>query len=277
MTELVKGLPESDKTTIAHAVDLLTHYSFDLGQQTASQLTTGWAKDFPASWVRWAVIEALYQGRYKGISVDQILLLWKRRKQPCYRFNYEFERLVCNKFPRDLNSKSSGLHSASPSVSQHELHSPSADSAAIEKAILPALSASDDLSNASDTVPAWTALAEQIQRLPTRPELLDSQRLNAASSEVGRIRAIEPVSDSLSPVAKIHAEVEAITDQASFAVDVSAEAVKNKLLTENHHYAAELNDSEDQPPIHQFTPTSLTSDFYAKLKAVAEQGSEENL
>lgn len=76
------------------AIALLQHYSFDLGGYTIQDLTRAWA-DFRPEWVRQAVIEALFQGRYKAVSVTQILYLWERKGETHYRHNHEFERLVC--------------------------------------------------------------------------------------------------------------------------------------------------------------------------------------
>lgn len=86
-------------TTTNLTVDLLVHYIFDLAGHTASELIDRWLKDHPATWVRLAVIESLYQGRYKAVSVEQILAFWKRRGQALYHFNHDFERLVCGNFP----------------------------------------------------------------------------------------------------------------------------------------------------------------------------------
>jgi hypothetical protein len=94
-------------TTAELAVELLIHYSFDLSGYTASELMSRWQQRYPDSWVHLAVVEALYQGRYKAISVEQILALWQRRGQAYYHFNMEFERLVCSKFPQKLHSQTS--------------------------------------------------------------------------------------------------------------------------------------------------------------------------
>jgi hypothetical protein len=76
------------------AIALLQHYSFDLGGYTINDLTRAWS-DFKPEWVRQAVIESLFQGRYKAVSVNQILHLWERKGEPTCRYNHEFERLVC--------------------------------------------------------------------------------------------------------------------------------------------------------------------------------------
>nr|WP_071599895.1 hypothetical protein [Mastigocladopsis repens] len=86
------------------AIALLIHYSFDLSGYSASELVDLWQKQYPGNWLHLAVIEALYQGRYKAISVQQILICWQRRGQAIFHFNMEFERLICSKFPQSLTS-----------------------------------------------------------------------------------------------------------------------------------------------------------------------------
>lgn len=85
-------------TTADFVVALLTHYSFDRGGYAADELSDRWLEDYPLNWVGLAMIEALYQGRYKAISVEQILSFWSRRGQALYHFNHEFERLICDNF-----------------------------------------------------------------------------------------------------------------------------------------------------------------------------------
>lgn len=89
------------------AVSLLTHYSFDLGGYKANELIVRWQVQFPLHWLHLAVVEALYQGRYKAISVEQILNIWLRRGQASFHFNMEFERLICSKFPQILTTPTS--------------------------------------------------------------------------------------------------------------------------------------------------------------------------
>ncbi len=95
---------------------LLIHYSFELGGYTAGELINRWLNDYPANWVRLAVIEALYQGRYKAISVEQILAFWNRRGQAFYHFNHEFERLVCDHIPQTLSDQPETRANPSPPV-----------------------------------------------------------------------------------------------------------------------------------------------------------------
>ena len=89
-------------TIVAQTLALLNHYCFELPGTTAIDLLAGWLEKYQADWVRLAVIEALYRGRYKAVSVEQILNLWSRRQYASYGFNHEFERLICRKLPRNL-------------------------------------------------------------------------------------------------------------------------------------------------------------------------------
>ncbi|MGK7904261.1 MAG: hypothetical protein AB4352_23180 [Hormoscilla sp.] len=93
-------IPTSKALTEAAA--LLIHYSFELCGETVSTLIDRLRSDVPSGWVRLAVIEALYQGRYKAISVEQILVFWHRRGQPVCHFNLEFERIVCSRIPLEM-------------------------------------------------------------------------------------------------------------------------------------------------------------------------------
>ncbi|NJL87385.1 MAG: hypothetical protein HC886_17625 [Leptolyngbyaceae cyanobacterium SM1_1_3] len=85
--------------TDAHAdqaAALLDHYSFDLTGYCAAQWVQFWQQAVATDWIHAAVIEALYQGRYKAISVEQLLRAWQRRQEPIRHFSHEFERMVCS-------------------------------------------------------------------------------------------------------------------------------------------------------------------------------------
>ena len=304
MTNSTKATFE-DRTATAHAIDLLTHYSFDLGNQTAPQLLDHWLADYSTGWIRWAVIEALYQGRYKAVSVEQILKLWQRRKQPCYHFSYEFERLVCHKFPRNL-AQSARIATTAPPVAP-----------SVEQATLPTLPALTSYEVEPFRPPAWDALAEQSQH---------NEELSATSTEgnVGEPPLEqETVAEAEIPLPSISAErnsvgivqlqagMEALINQATSHLNASTEAgtkllsappeLREALISEHHDalesdYSGRGNGSgikdaasdnfqlgedvqvgktalveDNHLPIHQFTPIPDKSDFHSKLKAVADQ------
>jgi len=95
-------IPVATSKALTEAAALLIHYSFELCGESVSTLIKRLGSTGQSGWVRLAVIEALYQGRYKAISVEQILALWHRRGQPVCHFNLEFERIVCSRMPLDL-------------------------------------------------------------------------------------------------------------------------------------------------------------------------------
>lgn len=109
MTELVKNSTQRSPDAAVSAASLLHHYGFDLGGDTIAPLLSVWQAQYPEAWIRLATIEALYQGRYKAVSVEQILALWQRRNQPVYHFNHEFERLVCDRLPHTPESLNPSL------------------------------------------------------------------------------------------------------------------------------------------------------------------------
>ena len=75
-------------------LQLLSDYSFDVEAYGTEAMVTDWLQRFEPVWVSQAITEALYQGRYKVVSVDHILQFWQRRGQPLRHFNREFESII---------------------------------------------------------------------------------------------------------------------------------------------------------------------------------------
>ncbi len=73
---------------------LLTSYSFDTEAYAMDAVIGDWLEECGPVWVSHAITEALYQGRYKVVSIDHILKLWQRRGQPIRHFNREFESII---------------------------------------------------------------------------------------------------------------------------------------------------------------------------------------
>jgi hypothetical protein len=86
------------------AVTLLSYFSLEPDQYpqplTKARLLNRWLQTYPQEWVRCALVESLYQGRYKTYCVEQILALWHRRGQPIHHFNHEFETMICSNLPQ---------------------------------------------------------------------------------------------------------------------------------------------------------------------------------
>lgn len=92
----------SQHPDVTRMTTLLTCYGFELDAELIEQWVQEWLTDYSVVWVRLAIVEALYQGRYKAISVQQILNAWQRRGEPIYHFDGEFERIVSRSIPRNL-------------------------------------------------------------------------------------------------------------------------------------------------------------------------------
>jgi hypothetical protein len=90
------------------AFALLSYYGPDAEPYpqplTKGRLLSRWLRTYPEQWVCWALIESIYQGRYKIFCVEKILALWQRRGQPSYHFNDEFETMICSKVPQRIAS-----------------------------------------------------------------------------------------------------------------------------------------------------------------------------
>jgi hypothetical protein len=79
------------------AVAMLCCYGFDLGGQTAVNVVRTWGRQYDSSWLVPAIIATLDRGRYKAVSIDQVLAGWQRRGQPQLRFSKEFAAMVLSK------------------------------------------------------------------------------------------------------------------------------------------------------------------------------------
>lgn len=90
---------QQSEQEFAEIIALLNYYRFDCDRYPTDTLVLYWCIDYPLSWVKSAVVEALYQGRYKSLSVEQILQGWQRRNQPTYHFSHDFERLIYSQLP----------------------------------------------------------------------------------------------------------------------------------------------------------------------------------
>lgn len=100
-------MTEQAKEAIAADVaELIARYSFDLEGYGLDRWIDLWLHQYPMGWLSKAVIEALYQGRYKAVSVWQILELWQRRGKPVQHFSREFERMVSGRSLHLLFSES---------------------------------------------------------------------------------------------------------------------------------------------------------------------------
>jgi hypothetical protein len=93
------------RIALAAAVALLVHYFSHVDESEAWTQVLIWAGRYSPDWVRLAVVEALYQGRYKLISVEQILTIWQRRGKALCHFNREFEAIIAVPLSPELQTQ----------------------------------------------------------------------------------------------------------------------------------------------------------------------------
>lgn len=234
-------------SAVAYAIALLVHYGFEMGGYKAEELVAKWLNDYQANWVRLAVIEALYQGRYKSISVEQILAFWKRRDRALYHFNHEFERLICRKFPQNLTH----------GITDETLQLDSLEELEIV-----------EMPNYASVV------SEQQSELTSRETDTSSQSVGEmhASSVSLAIPPLSPnplyplLAPGLTPVEQDNSPPEPLAD-----IQEPTQAIEQQISDRKIKYEADWSRSEaGKRPIGQFTPTPPVSDFYLKLKAVAQ-------
>lgn len=91
-----------DPNQLLYAEDLLRYYKFALDGQSAPDVLQQWAKDYPVEWIHLAIVEALYQGRYKAVSVEQILTMWHRRQQAQPHFDPDFAQMIRQRLPKNF-------------------------------------------------------------------------------------------------------------------------------------------------------------------------------
>lgn len=237
-------------SALACAEALLLHYGFEMGGYKAEELVAKWHNDYQANWVRLGVIEALYQGRYKSISVEQILASWNRRGQVMHHFNHEFERLICRKFPQNL---ADGL----TNQAEQELTQ--------ESKILEIADCDNLTHNCSSNTP--TASGQESAWNQT----LDDSTQSVAETPASPISLVTPVTPpsalSLSLAPEPELESKSLVDTA-----ISEAAAEQHNNSPKVNYEADWSRWEaGKRPINQFTPPPDISDFYLKLKSVALQ------
>ncbi|MCL1469451.1 hypothetical protein [Argonema antarcticum] len=250
MSELKKGCTaQENEPAAAAAALLLANYSFDVGGYRASELVARWIGHYPANWVRLAVIEALYQGRYKAVSVEQILVIWLRRNQPLYHFKYEFERLVCSKLPKELQEQF--FTSSADSLEESRQHHINAvDRPAAEISFI-----SGDRS-AAPTLNPFEALAQ-----PVLEEHI------ASSIAVAADRESHPSPNET--CVEVPSGLLPKSDEPKSPLTNGYSGYQSRQQLPSLEFSDFSSWNLGYRPIDRFIPDSPSSDFYTKLKAFA--------
>ena len=229
----ITTIESTQDSIILQTIALLICYSFEVKGQTTDQIVKRWVKKYTPIWLRLATIEALYLGRYKAVSVEQILRSWRRTGNPSYHFNHDFERFICRKLPGHLqNIKQDPLqqHNRFNNKSCEDLKKP----IQFSQPIIPE-----------------TETEKQ-------GELLRNAR------ELNRNLPIDSSATSLSQRTK----------QRSFNLEkenFKMETKRQEKKTVVPYKPNWISTSKIQKSIDRFTPLPDRSQFYLKLKAVAQQ------
>jgi len=92
----------------------LERYGFELEGQPGQVWVERWDQSFPAHWIPVALLEALYQGRYKATSVEQLLRLWQRCGFPHLTFPPEIGQFLWQEQQELIHSLASTVPICSP-------------------------------------------------------------------------------------------------------------------------------------------------------------------
>lgn len=299
MAELARARP------IVQAETLLTYYGFDLSGYTVNRTVQDWLHDYRADWIPAAIVEALYQGRYKAISVSQILSLWKRRGQPIRHFNHEFETIICRElpYPPELtslllpSSRPTSSSNSAPSldnvvelptrsqagwqseVRQEPLSAASASTDSVMKSSLPmsetsVSSSSNDIEEDANgsSINGFEPVKQNGAGADDLTEPAQSGEQSVDSQERDRTQS-QPQSHSSTPDSADDQQTpEAIPPFQPTPFNRRAEL---RVLQVSNSSKSGSSKSGVTPPdaIHQFIPEAGLSNTHAKLKAVAQPDS----
>jgi hypothetical protein len=75
-------------------------YGLELDCDRVDTFLVTWFEQYDSAWIFKAIVESVYRGRYKIVSVDNILKDWQRIGQPRYNFTPEYEREIVHKIPQ---------------------------------------------------------------------------------------------------------------------------------------------------------------------------------
>ena len=205
------------------AITLIKSFSLELEQYSPESQVLYWLHQYRAPWIRDAIIEAVYQGRYKIISVDHILAIWQRRGQPVCHFTSGFEQVISAQLGTQLRLSTSMMTQMSQPITDTEK---------------------------SDTRDMSLSLISKDELLPpANMELADStigyDDLSGLSIQAFPVKA----EDTLVEVYQASTSRSKLADKSSYLVNAAVDKDKNVGNDSGHVYLAESS------PIQPFRPT----------------------
>lgn len=245
-------------------IRLLNHYSFDSENRPMPFVVADWMGCYPLQWIVAAIVEALYQGRYKTISVEQILIIWQRRGRPLHHFNGEFERIVCGQL-----DVSSAAYKEEPS-----------EALAMELSVLTQENLATN--RIANTLEAYR-LESSTTHCPASVDGSAHDADNLGHDCMGNDRRLsEMLGDEI-----MRDEVSSLSGSPHMILDMAKHATSLKQRdSESHKIPVAVFEPLDKTaqalewqqltgatirhhPIHQFTPIKASSTMHNKLKAIA--------
>jgi hypothetical protein len=270
----------------ASVIELLTRYSFDLSGYTVDRLVEYWLQRYPSQWVRLGVIEALYQGRYKVISVEQILVLWRRRGKPVYHFNPDFERIVTPRFIKGVAIAPELVVVPPEPPEPPEPPAPLVEDLPMERPPLPPRLPGAIQPFSVDGMPlprearfrevGMEPEAVEVSPIEPRP-MAEPEPLAEAVAEPAEEPAEEPIVYFPEPP---NVEFKPTPDPAIGELPIQPfQPSTDQGLPEldGGRQPDRAITSAGHQPIHHFVPMSEPSEFYAKLKAVIQNAAAAKL
>ncbi|WP_310490365.1 hypothetical protein [Chamaesiphon sp. VAR_69_metabat_338] len=105
-------------------------YGLALEEDRVEAMLITWFQTYDSTWIAKAIVESLYRGRYKLISVENILKDWQRIGKPRYNFTPEYEREIFQNIPSIVDS--GDWESLSAASAEKGVASESIDAASVE-------------------------------------------------------------------------------------------------------------------------------------------------
>ncbi|MGB5772912.1 MAG: hypothetical protein WBM32_24035 [Crocosphaera sp.] len=238
---------------------LLIRYGFEIKQVTITELIEAWLQSYSVYWIRLAIVEALSQGRYKAISVEHILALWKRLGHPTYHFTYEFERFITrNVFMEELTHHKV-IESHENTENKQTIDKPPEDTPKnkitltpvkelVKNIATPVSISSSKISTNTDKI--------QIKSHPITKDLETETNNNKGNDTNGQKADLDPMT--------LKTKTNTFTPSLCLVASEIATAENKTISLDNNHFPGS---------IHKFVPHCDSSDFYGKLRAVAHQKS----
>lgn len=259
------------ESAISGPINLLKHYSFESNHQSYERVIDSWLGRFPLDWVNLALIESLYQGRYKVVSVEQILTLWQRRGKPSHHFNNDFERLVSNNLPQAFEKKGAKL----PRKTLHSrLNTPQNSRPVTSPPIVTYFNGS----LGRPKVPSSSPLSDSSRdiRLPQKPAQVSESSEDGDQNPVLHNPSVTSETDlevTNPPTMKLEATPTLTESTDHFEQDL-VDASSKELLADHSNSSSSVSLSapvgEMLTPIDQFVPQSSSTGFCSKLTAMAQ-------